>query len=73
MDKPFSMKYEEFKSNLANLINNCGLPPFMIEVVLQNYYVEINNIAKNQYMADKTQYEQSLLENKKNDKKINED
>lgn len=62
MDKPFSVICEEFKQELADLINNSGLPPFVIESVLQNYLSEISGIAKKQYQFDKTQYEKSLYE-----------
>lgn len=65
MNKPFSIVYEEFKQGLANLINNCGLPFSVIESVLQNYLNEISNIARNQYRADKSQYEESLTNSEK--------
>ena len=61
MNKPFSIIYTEFKQELANLINNSGLSPFIIESILQNYLYEINNATKNQYQIDKAHYEQSLL------------
>ncbi len=62
MNKPFSIICEEFKQELASLINNCGLPPYMIAVILQNYLYEVNEIAKNQYHSDKAQYEKTLKE-----------
>ena len=61
MDKPFSMIYEEFKQKMADIINNSGLPPSVIESVLKNYLNEVNNIAKNQYQIDKAEYEKFLL------------
>lgn len=63
MNKPFSIIYTEFKQELANLINNSGLSPFIIESILQNYLYEVNNATRNQYQIDKTCYEQSLLNN----------
>lgn len=69
MNKPFSMVCEEFKQEMVNLINNSGLPLPVIELVLQNYLYETSNIVKNQYRADKAQYEQSLLEKEKNEEK----
>lgn len=62
MNKPFSVVYEEFKQNMASLINNCGLPPSVIESLLQNYLSEVTSIAKNQYASDKAQYEKFLNE-----------
>lgn len=67
MDKPFSMIYEEFKQNLADIINNAGMPPAIIETVLQNCLCEINTVVKAQYARDKAQYENSLLEKEKKD------
>ena len=61
MNKPLSLIYEDFKQELADLINNSGLPAFIIESVLQNYLIETRTIVKKQYQIDKTQYEKSLL------------
>lgn len=68
MNKPFSIIYEEFKQNMASLINNCGLPPSVIKSLLENYLSEIASIAKNQYNSDKMQYEKFLNENENNQK-----
>ena len=65
MNKPFSIAYEEFKQNMASLINNCGLPPSVIESLMQNYLSEVSSIAKNQYASDKVQYEKFLSEKNK--------
>lgn len=62
MNKPFTLVYEDFRQEMTNLINNSGLPFFIIENVLQNYLVEARNVAKKQYELDKAQYEKSLLE-----------
>lgn len=67
MNKPFSMVCEEFKQELANLINNSGLPICVIELALQNCLNEVGSIAKNQYQNDKARYKQSLLEEKSKD------
>lgn len=60
MNKPFSIIYEEFKQDLANLINNSNLPISVIELILRDYLMEVSNIAKSQYQSDKTQYENFL-------------
>lgn len=61
MNKPLSVAYEELKQNMLNVINNAGLPAFMVENVLQNYLIEIKAIAKQQYQSDKEEYEKSLI------------
>jgi hypothetical protein len=60
MNKPSTIIYEEFKQDLANLINNSGLPAFIIEPVLRDYLIEIKTLAQKQYQADKAEYEKSL-------------
>lgn len=63
MNKPSTIIYEEFKQDLANLINKSGLPAFIIEPVLKDYLTEIKALAQRQYQMDKSEYEKSL-ENK---------
>lgn len=62
MNKPSTIVYEEFKQNLANLINNCGLPAFIIEPVLQNYLNEMRMVMHRQYQSDLAEYQNSLKE-----------
>lgn len=57
MEKPITVAYEEFKQNVADLVNNSGLPAFVIEWVLQSYSNEVHSIAETQYETDKEQYE----------------
>jgi preprotein translocase subunit SecB len=67
MDKPITVVYEDLKQKLANLINNSGLPAFMIEPILQSFLYETREIAKRQYQLDKIQYEKFLDEEKAKD------
>ena len=69
MNKPITLVYEEFKQSLANLINNSGLPLFVVENVLQNYLIETRNVAKQQYELDKAEYAKSLKEKEGESKK----
>lgn len=68
MNKPSTIIYEEFKQNLANLINSSGLPAFVIEPVLQNYLNETRMIIQRQYQSDLVEYEKSLAEETNSDK-----
>lgn len=68
MEKPFTVVYEDFRQDLANLINTSGLPVVIIENVLQSYLNEIKSIAKKQYEIEKAQYEKSLMEENKEKK-----
>lgn len=62
MNKPSTIVYEEFKQNLANLINTSGLPAFIIEPVLRDYLSEVKAMAQRQYQMDKAEYEKALQE-----------
>ena len=50
----------EFIDHLINEINNCGLPLFVIEPILQDVLSMIRSAAQKQYEAEKAQYEQQL-------------
>ena len=60
--RPVEVLYEEFKTNLIALVNNSGLPPFIISQVLESVLYEVRNL-------EKANYEQAL----KTDNQNNED
>lgn len=51
--RPIEILYEEFKTNLIALVNNSGLPPFIISQVLESILHEVRNL-------EKANYEQAL-------------
>lgn len=63
--KPMSVARQEFIVSLTNLINECMLPPFVIEDVLKDTQNKINIIAKQQLEIDTKQYMAALSESKK--------
>lgn len=60
MDKPITIRYEEFKSKLEELINDSCLPPFIIEPVIKEYLEEVHKCSMVQYQKDKLMYENSI-------------
>lgn len=50
--KPVTVIRAEFKHNLINLINNCGLPAFIVEPILKDLYTETRRAAKLQEAKD---------------------
>lgn len=75
MKKPITIRYEEFKNGMVNLINNsdlqtqCGKPTplavgvsaaFVIEATLQSYLNETKIAVKRQYKIDKIQYNNTI-------------
>ncbi len=65
--KPISVVRQEFIDQLVNDVNNCGLPLFVVEPILQDILYSVKTAAKQQYETEKAQYEQQLQ--KQNEKK----
>jgi len=60
MKKPVTLVIEETKTKLAEIINTSGLPPFVIEPMLNTFLQETHMAAKRQYEIEKLQYEQAI-------------
>ena len=60
LTKPASIVYEEFRQELVNMVNNSGLPAFIIELVLRDLYEAVKDAANNQYKSDKAMFEEQL-------------
>ena len=73
INKPISVMYEEFKQELANLINNSGLPAFVIEPVLRDCVNEVRIVADNQFRSDKSAYEKLLANSSKIESETKDD
>ena len=58
--KPMSVARVEFISTMTELINNCMLPPFVIEGVLKDVLHEIHVLSNRQLEADTKQYQEQL-------------
>lgn len=63
MNKPITIVREEVKEQIADIINNSGLPAFVIEPILQDFLMEVRNVAIRQYEYDKQQYNAFLKNN----------
>lgn len=71
IEKPISIVREEFIKTLAEVINGCKLPPFIISNVLEDFLRAIKILENNQLKKDKEEYEKEVLKSKdkmKNDK-----
>ena len=67
VNKPVTVLREEFIMNMSNLINNSGLPLFVIEPIVRDMLMEINAAVKRQYEMEKAQYEQALINSQNHD------
>ena len=56
MDKPATLIREELIDDMVGLINNSGLPLFIIEPILKELYLEVKNGAQQQLESDKQQF-----------------
>ena len=63
--KPTTVVVEEFRNDLATIINTSNLPPFVVEPILQEILNEVKVVKQRQYEIDKARYEQALLEDGK--------
>lgn len=70
MDKPVSLKIQEFQQNISNVIGESGLPIFMIKYILKDLQVEIDELANQFAQQEISQYTESLnasLKSEEND------
>ena len=58
--KPMSVARQEFIGNLINEVNNCQLPMFVVEYVLEDILNMVRTAAQRQYESKKAQYEQQF-------------
>lgn len=57
--KPLTVARHEFVEALTNLINECQLPPFVIEAVLKDVYTDVRIVAQKQLENDMKKYRAS--------------
>lgn len=69
IQKPLTIKREEFINTITEACNNAELPFFIIEDVLNHIIPIVSNAAKEQYKIDKEQYEQALQLNENTEKR----
>lgn len=58
--KPMSVARHELIDQLVGVINNCSLPLFVIEYVLQDVLYTVKSAAQEQYKVESEQYKQQL-------------
>jgi predicted YcjX-like family ATPase len=58
--KPMSVVRQEFTEQLIDVVNNCKLPLFVIEYILEDVLDTVKAASKQQCEIEKLQYEQQL-------------
>lgn len=66
LTKPMSVVRQEFTEQLVSDINNCKLPLFVIEYILEDVLDTVKAAAKQQCEMEKIQYEEMLKKNQEN-------
>lgn len=60
MDKPITVARQEFMDALVALINESGLPAFVLTPILQGFAQKTAELERTQYEAEKAEYEQHV-------------
>lgn len=68
MNKPANLIVEETKENLTKVINESGLPPFLLELIIRDIYNQISFLKQKELEKSKKDYEESLKKDKKEGK-----
>ena len=66
------IKEREFKEKITELINNCGLPAFIVKPTIKDIYQQVENLENQQYnqaLEIQRQKEEENKKEKKEDKK----
>lgn len=62
IQKPITVVRAEFISSLTDMINNCGLPPFILEPIFKDMYSDIRRMSQKQYEMDLEKYNVAISE-----------
>lgn len=65
MDKPITMVIKETKNKIANICNESGLSPIILDLIVQGIYSEIHSLAERQAVEEKMSYMKMLEESSK--------
>lgn len=73
MDKPLALKKADFCKGLVNLINDCGLPAFIVADVIRDLSEKVNVLAEQELKDQTTLYYKALQDEKSEDSKESAD
>lgn len=60
MNKPANLIVEETRENITKVINESGLPPFLIEPIVRDIYNQVIFLKQKELENSKKEYEESL-------------
>ena len=62
MNKPLTMVIKETKNKLANICNESGLSPIILDLIMQGIYSEIHSLAERQSLEEEMAYAKMVAE-----------
>lgn len=62
MNKPLTMVIKETKTKIANICNESGLSPIVLDLIMQGIYSEVHSLAERQAMEEEMSYAKMLEE-----------
>lgn len=62
MNKPLTMIIKETKTKIANACNESGLPPIILDLIMQGIYSEIHSLAERQTAEEEATYMEKIKE-----------
>lgn len=65
MNKPASVAIRDFSEKMEECINESGLPPIIVEMVLRGYYIQIKEMAKKQTEQEEAAFKSEVSEDGK--------
>lgn len=71
MNKPLTMMIKETQTKITRACNESGLPPIILDLIMQGVYSEIHSITEKQTVEEEKAYmaECEKAEDKKNENK----
>lgn len=67
IQKPITVVRAEFISEMTSLINNSGLPPFIIEPILKDVLYDVRIMSQKQLEQDTAHYNEMLAKSDGNE------
>ena len=64
MNKPANLLVEDAKEELVKVINESGLPPFLVEPILKDIYNQVTVLKQKELEESKKSYEEGLKKEK---------
>lgn len=59
-NKPISIALNEFRQKVTEAINTSGIPPYILEMAVNDYLVQLHNLAEKQTAEETAAYNDAL-------------